>query len=100
MSFIERQFELSDGAQVVVRFHEPVADQDDFRCDYEIAWSDAARKSHGFGVDAVQALLMAMQKAHIDLLASAHAKAGKLTWLGNHDLGLPLPANVKPADFA
>jgi hypothetical protein len=100
MPFIERQFELSDGAQVVLRFNEPVADQKDFRCDFEIAWRNDIRKSHAFGVDAVQAILMAMQKAHIDLLASSHAKAGELTWLGNRNLGLPLPANIKPGDFA
>ncbi len=99
MSFVERQLELSNGSHVVIRFFEPVADQADFRCDYEITGLDATRKSHGFGVDAVQALVLAMQKAHIDLLASRQAKAGELTWLGQPDLGLPLPANVKPADF-
>ncbi len=100
MPFIERQFELSDGARVVVRFNEPVADQQDFRCDFEIAWRDDIHKSHAFGIDAVQAILMAMQKAHIDLLASSHAKAEEITWLGNRDLGLALPANITPSDFA
>ena len=101
MSFVERHFEFNGGTQVIVRFFEPVAEkQQCFRCDYEIAWPDAQNISRGYGADAVQALVLAMQGAHVDLLASARARAGELTWLGNRDLELPLPANTIPADFS
>lgn len=45
---------------------------------------------HGFGVDSVQALTIAMQIAHAELLTSAEGKSGALSWLGEADLGLPL----------
>ncbi len=65
-----------------------------------MAWPDGIRKSYAFGVDSVQALTLAMQKAHVDLLASPQSESGLLTWLGMREFHLPLPANVKPEDFA
>lgn len=99
MVFAERHFELSDSSPVVVRFSEPVADRGDYRCDYVITGLDRIHKSHAFGVDGVQALYLAMELAHVDLLASKQAKAGELRWMGQRDLGLPLPASVNADDF-
>jgi hypothetical protein len=98
--FIERRLELEGTAGVVVRFLRPVQDDEDYRCDYQIVWPDRERTFHGFGIDEVQAVLSAMQNAHAELLATAESKAGRLTWLGERDLGLPLAGTMKPSDFA
>ena len=95
-TFIERRLELEGTAGVVVRFLKPVQDEEDYRCDYQIVWPDRERTFHGFGIDEVQAVLSAMQNAHAELLATAESKAGRLTWLGERDLGLPLAGAMKP----
>jgi hypothetical protein len=89
--FIERQFELPDGATVALLFLRPEPDGDDYRCGYEIIWPDRTRSSYATGIDAVQALLLAMQKAHVELQVSPEYKSGALSYLGERDLGLPLP---------
>lgn len=88
-AFVERRFD-TPGGEVICRFRCPHPDGPDFRCDYEIAWPDRVRSSYGMGVDAVQALLLAMQKAHTDLLISPEREAGELRWLGQRTLGLPV----------
>jgi hypothetical protein len=97
--FISRRFELSDAAEVTVCFQRPVPDEHDFRCSYEIVWPDRLQASKAFGVDPVQALLLAMQKVHIQLLTSSESRAGRLRYLGERDLGLPLPSSVSAEDF-
>jgi hypothetical protein len=100
--FIERRLELTDGREVIIRFLQPVQDvrQDSYRCEYIIDWPDRRRSFYGFGVDAVQALVVAMCNSHAELLSSPEGKAGTLQWLGNRDLGLPLAGTFKPEDFA
>jgi len=97
--FIERHFELDKIFKVLVQWHRPVQDDNAFRCDYIIIWPDRRRSSQGFGVDSVQALIMAMQKAHVELLASNEGRAGCLLWLGSRNLDLPLMGSVTPDDF-
>jgi len=98
--FIERRLDLADKSEVMVRFYRPVADEADFRCDYEIIWPHRKRAFYAIGIDEMQALILAIQMAHTDLLASPEAKRGELTWLGSRDLGLPLASSVRPEDFA
>lgn len=51
------------------------------------------------GVDSLQALLLALQKAHIDLLAYRRDSGRQVQWLEMQDLGLPLPPYVTASDF-
>lgn len=89
--FIERRLSLATGAEVILRFYQPEPDGEScYRCEYQIDWPDRKRKFCGFGVDSVQALTIAMQMAHVELLTSAEGKSGALSWLGEADLGLPL----------
>jgi Domain of unknown function (DUF6968) len=97
--FIERSFELGSET-VIVRFMRPEPSTVDYECRYKIVWPDRERNFHTFGVDEVQALTGAMQMAHVDLLTSPEGKAGLITWLGQRDLGLPLPGTMTPKDFA
>ena len=96
---ITREFELADGSTFSVTWNTPEADGNDYRCDYVFNLKGQERRSHAFGVDAVQALLLALGKAHIDLLASPEGRSSEIKWLGLTDLGLPLPSSVSAENF-
>jgi hypothetical protein len=93
-TFIERTFELGSET-VIVRFMRPERSTVDYECRYKIIWPDRERNFHAFGVDEVQAMTLALQMAHVDLLTSPEGKAGRITWLGQRDLGLPLPGTME-----
>jgi hypothetical protein len=68
-----------------------------------MAWPDREYTRHTYGEDGVHALLLAMEQVHRTLLAEAayledisppenHAFA--LAWMGQRDLGLPMPGTV------
>jgi len=96
---LERRFELEGGGEVVLTVEAPRPDGQDFRCSYRIAWPDETRDFYGMGVDSLQALMLGLANAHVDLLASPEGRRGELRWLGMGDLGLPLAKNVTAADF-
>ena len=91
--FCERVFQI-DGQHAGCRFFKPEADGQDYRCRYEIDWPEGAYKGRAYGVDAVQALLLAMQKAHTDLLAARENKGRQITWLDTRSLGMPIPKTI------
>tara|TARA_B100000378_G_scaffold207792_1_gene170892 strand:- start:601 stop:915 length:315 start_codon:yes stop_codon:yes gene_type:complete len=95
--FCERIVHI-DGHTAGCRFYQPEPDGQDFRCHYEIDWPEGAYKGRAYGVDAVQALLLAMQKAHTDLLAARENQDRQITWLDRRSLGMPIPATI--ADWA
>jgi hypothetical protein len=88
--FVERTFELGSDRTVTLRIFRPVPHRGDFRCDIRIQWPDRERATQAYGVDSLQALYLALQKAHIVLAASAEQMGGGLTWLGDEDLDLPV----------
>jgi hypothetical protein len=98
--FIERRLELREGGEVIIRFFLPVPGDVDYSCRYRITWPDREREFQIFGIDGVQALLLAMQAVHADLLSSSEGKAGELRWLGDRDLDLPMASGLTPQDFA
>jgi hypothetical protein len=90
-----RVFELGQSGRVEVSFFAPVAGGNDWRCDYRIEWPDRARNDRAFGVDNVQALLLAMKMVQAELTHAPETLSEGLTWLGNADLDLP---SVRPAE--
>ncbi|WP_146055883.1 DUF6968 family protein [Bosea psychrotolerans] len=98
MSFVKREFQIGS-AQVSCSFGKPTPDGDVFRCDYTIEFPLRTRAFRAIGVDEIQSLLLAMQMAHTDLLASPENQATGVSWLGMTDLGLPLPPGIGPDDF-
>lgn len=67
-----------------------------WRCAYEIGWPDGSRASAAYGVDAVQALELAMQKIGIELYMSDAHEAGALVWeRPGGGYGFPLPVNAR-----
>jgi hypothetical protein len=53
-----------------------------------------AKIQFAYGVDSMQALLLAMQGIATDLYTSEAAKSGQLEWLGQHNFGLPVADSI------
>lgn len=86
----ERTLDLAPRSKVVVRIGKPRKFRGDgnYFCLYEILWPGKRRISYCGGVDAIQALELAMSMIATDLYTSP--VAAKLTWLGRRDLGFPI----------
>lgn len=96
MVVLERVFD-TDGDVIRLEIHKPELDRGSYRCDYTLSGA-VARQYAGWGVDPVQALLLALAGAHVRLLAWRR-DTGPLTFLKSRDLDMPLPDNATPADF-
>ena len=97
---LRRQFELLNGSNFFVEWAEPqVESSGDFRCAYSFTLGGRDRNSYAIGDDPVQAVTLALMKAHVDLLASPEGRRQEITWLGGAELGLPLPDGISAADF-
>jgi hypothetical protein len=93
-----RILHLRDGADrtdVPVQLFAPERGQDGgWMCRYRIDWPHGLRESEGCGEDAIQALLLTLQKIGADIYASAYHQAGQLV-LGEpgRGYGFPVPRN-------
>jgi hypothetical protein len=88
--FVTRHITVS-GKLVACRFWVPEAHGREFRCTYEIDWVDQPPlQQSAYGVDEVQALLLAMQAAHTDLLIERQSRGTEVSWLNQANLDLPL----------
>jgi len=92
--FVERFFKI-DGQNVECRFYQPTQDGTDFSCRYTINLLGKTKERRGYGVDAIQALLLAMKKAHVDLLVLRDQKCLRVEWLDDENLGLPLDEGIR-----
>jgi hypothetical protein len=95
--FVERTFNV-DGQDVPCRFFRPEADDSSFRCRFEIDWPEGRRSKIAGGGDEVQALLLAMQLAHTDLLAARENEGREVSWLDEPTLGLPIAEVMRDLD--
>lgn len=99
MLIAKRELQVIEKGQsrpLPVEIHAPVATEHDFVVAYEIGWPGAPRKSFAAGVDAMQALHLALQKIGGELYASkAHAE-GRLSWPGQGEgYGFPVPNTAR-----
>ena len=90
----ERRYQVRGMADLVLRIGkpEPFPDGQDFLCSYEIDGPLTQRRFRLGGADAVQALLLAVAGAAVDLELREEAVRGLLSLDGVvGDLGLPDP---------
>ncbi|MFK0688258.1 DUF6968 family protein [Mesorhizobium sp. IMUNJ 23033] len=98
VGFVQRTF-LVDGREVTCRFSQPEAEEGrDFQCRYEIGWAEGPRSRKACGIDEVQALLLAMQMAHADLLSARESNGRQVSWLDQQSLGLPVANSIRDWD--
>ncbi|HEX8183744.1 MAG TPA: hypothetical protein VF747_03310, partial [Blastocatellia bacterium] len=91
-----RSFEAREATgterEVTLRMGKPIPDPKeggDWCCPYQIIGLGDDKVSAAFGVDPLQALLLALQKAGAELSYYQRVQNIKLTWLDDEDLGLP-----------
>ncbi|WP_121632181.1 DUF6968 family protein [Tropicibacter alexandrii] len=94
MIFIERTYTVDDTA-MPCRFFKPEPDRGDFLCRYEVDWPDTPWTGVGNGVDTVQALLLAMQAAHIQMIVRRDETGARLLLDGEENLAMPLAETVR-----
>ena len=76
--------------EVPVTIHMPVKDDRAWRCDYGIGWPHKPRVHRALGVDAVQALQLAMLSIGIDLHTSPYHRSFQLIFEEDDpDYGFP-----------
>lgn len=81
---------------VEVRIFKPEPDGSAWRCRYEIDWPKGTRKSFGQGVDAAQAIIIAMQKVGAELYTSSYHAEGKLRFeKPGSGYGFPVPKPMR-----
>jgi hypothetical protein len=92
-----RTISLDGQPTVDIELFAPTVDArgNDYQCGYRIRGLGNDEIRIAFGVDSLQALLMAMQRIAIDLYTSQPGDAGQLTWLGAGDLGHPVPETIR-----
>ena len=98
MVILERTFTAADES-IQLEVYSPIANPDDHECRYRIHGAGLDRSFRGYGIDPVQALLLALANAHVDLLAMRRDTGLPILWLGSRDLGLPLASSISAADF-
>jgi hypothetical protein len=80
---------------IPIRIHAPENAEVDWICRFEIGWPDGKVERCGTGVDAVQALLFAMQMIGAEVYASSQHQSGRLEWLeSGRGYGFPVPNNI------
>jgi hypothetical protein len=99
MIIAKRDLVLRDQARTIhipVRIYAPENTKGDWICRFDIGWPEGRVERWGTGVDAIQALLFAMQMIGAEVYASSEHKSGRLEWLeGGRGYGFPVPDNIR-----
>lgn len=96
MIIATRTLRLSKGGAVSISIHAPEKSSVDWICRFEIGWPEGKAERWGGGVDAMQALISALQMIGAELIASEQHKSGELVWLSpNRGYGFPVTQNIR-----
>ena len=91
-----RELVLADGGRVTVQIGAPFPPPDyegEYWCPYKISGLVSVRLRRVVGIDAIQALMLALQAIGTDLYSSEEYRAGRLSWFENDrsaTLGFPV----------
>ena len=81
---------------VPISIEAPSGSGRDWHCSYEIGWPSGAHRKQAGGVDAVQAVCLALQRIGTDLYTSNEHLEGRLRWEKAGDgYGFPVPKNLR-----
>ena len=81
---------------VPIRIFAPEQRDIDWACRFEIAWPDDATTMEAMGVDAVQALELALKMIGAFIYASDHYESGNLIWEApGQGYGFPVPNTIR-----
>jgi hypothetical protein len=83
-------------AEIPIRVFAPERSEVDWICRFEIEWPETTLARFAAGVDAVQALLLALQMIGSQIYASNYHTSGQLMWLEpNQGYGFPVPNTLR-----
>lgn len=81
---------------VNIAVYAPTRGKQDWSCQYSIGWPGGLRQGFGYGIDAMQAFLLALEAIGTDLYTSEHHRNGKLRWVAPGDgYGFPVPHTIR-----
>jgi len=91
----ERQLDLNTNGRnslvkVLLGVPRRIPDSADFYCPYQIVGLASEAVCYAEGVDAAQALYLAMEAVGTVLSSTPEARSGRLTWYGDRMLGFPV----------
>lgn len=95
--FVTRHISF-DGQLIACHFSQPETDGSACRCRYEIEWPSGPRSRNVLGLDEVEALLIAMQAAHFELLMARKNGGAEVKWRDEASLGFPLAQGLRDLD--
>jgi hypothetical protein len=82
--------------EIPIVIHAPEKERADWICRFDIGWPEGKAERWGTGVDAVQALVMALQMIGVEIYSSQHHQSGRLRWLENgQGYGFPVSHNSR-----
>lgn len=94
-----RTLQIIDGENridVPIRIFAPQYLGVDWECHIEIEWPDKTSKRYAGGIDAVQALELAMQLIGVELYCSDAHESGRLVWMdAGRGYGFPVTTNLR-----
>ncbi|HEY5721274.1 MAG TPA: hypothetical protein VIT45_03040 [Allosphingosinicella sp.] len=91
-----RELSLSGGDPVLIEIGIPFEvklEHSEYRCPYRITGIGSGRVRASIGIDALQALMLALQVIGSDLYSSEEYRTGRLSWFADdwsRSLGLPV----------
>ncbi len=86
----------TDDFPVVISVYAPLPADRSWSCTYEIAWPEGPRRSAAHGADALQALVLALEKIGAEIYTSAHHRSGALSGSSpGGGYGFPVPPNLR-----
>ena len=82
--------------EVPVRIVAPEPEGENWSCRFEVGWPDGTWNMAAGGVDAAQALHIALQLIGAQIYASDHHASGRLMWLEpGKGYGFPVPDSIR-----
>lgn len=82
--------------EIPVRIFAPEEGAQSWFCRFEVDWPDGPRGMAAGGVDAVQALELALKMIGAQIYTSDHHTSGNLVWLEpGKGYGFPVPNNIR-----
>ncbi len=85
-----------DSIPVKVTVNAPIEEEQDWTCRYTIDWPDRPRRFYTVGVDAVQAVMLAMEMIGAELYTSEAHRNGSLRWFEPGDgYGFPVAPTIR-----
>ncbi len=85
-----------EGVDIAIRIFAPEGEGRAWACRYEIEWPEGMQVMQAFGVDAVQAILLAFQMTGADIYTSSYHKSGRLMFdAPGQGYGFPVPTSIR-----